>query len=67
MENIFKNIERNYGIAPIPEDATSTMAYVPFQINESMYSPDVGLENGTMFKSLNKPFYGNCRGGFKHG
>lgn len=63
MENVFlKNIERDYGISPLPEDATSTMAYVPFQINQAMYSPDVGLENGTMFKSLNKPFCGGKGG-----
>lgn len=42
----------------IPEDATVTMAYVPLQLEVITYEDEKGLENGTLFPALNKPFAG---------
>lgn len=57
-------IMAEYGITPLPKDATEAMAYVPFQ----PYAPELcqavlGYENGTMFRALHKPFYGSKCGG----
>lgn len=51
------------GITPLPENPVTTMAYVPFQTNTTMYSPENALKFGTAFVDLNKPFYaygGRC-------
>jgi len=37
------------------------MVYVPVQKWENIYTPSVGLERGTIFKELDKPFYGGRR------
>ena len=37
------------------------MAYVPMQRWETPYEPAEGLENGTIFPSLNLPFLGGSR------
>lgn len=60
IEEIFES----YGISPIPENYTEAMAYVPFQSNDvKFYSIPHGFEVGTIFPSLNKPFYGQkCKG-----
>lgn len=42
----------------LPEDATVTMAYIPLQLELITYEADKGLENGTIFPALNKPFMG---------
>lgn len=42
----------------LPEDATVTMAYVPLQLEVITYEDEKGLENGTIFPALNKPFMG---------
>jgi hypothetical protein len=34
------------------------MAYVPFQSWEQPYDPAVGLQRGTIFPGLDKPFLG---------
>ena len=53
------DIMKSYGIAPLPEDTQEAMAYVPFQSNSPLLcKPHLGYENGTIFKTLNKPFYG---------
>ena len=66
MEN-FESVLASYGISPLPSDTTEAMAYVPFQpYNPSIYSPVHGLEAGTMFPSLDKPFYGSKCGGEKY-
>ncbi len=46
----------------IPEDATVTMAYVPLQLEIITYGNDEGLDNGTIFPALNKPFMGRMVG-----
>lgn len=47
-----------YGISPLPNDPVVAMAYVPFQVADSVYSAEQGLSSGTMFPELNKPFEG---------
>lgn len=60
----YESVFFDYGISPIPKDATEAMAYVPFQPNNApIYNPLQGFEAGTMFPSLDKPFYGcKCEG-----
>ena len=57
-KNIFEMKAREYGITPIPEDATVVMAYVPYQMSEGLevFSPERGICAGTMFPELDKPF-----------
>ena len=46
-------------------DQVVTMAYVPRQNLTCCYEPQVGLNRGTLFPELDKPFFGkqvNCRG-----
>lgn len=47
-----------FGIKPLPENPATTMAYVPFQTNTTMYPPELALKYGTAFLDLNKPFFG---------
>ena len=56
--------EGNYyfGLSPLPDDAATTMAYVPFQTDRDMYDEETALCKGTLFINLNKPF---CRGALK--
>ena len=44
------------------EEFPVAMAYVPWQRWETLYDPEKGLECGTIFPELNKPFLG-VRGG----
>ncbi len=41
-----------------PEEISLAMAYVPLQLELIVYDGDKGLENGTIFPALNKPFCG---------
>ena len=61
---INSDVMQEYGISPLPKDTVAGMAYVPFQSHSpATYHPIQGFENGTMFKSLNKPFFGkDCDG-----
>lgn len=63
MDNMEK-IMGEYGVKPLPEITSEAMAYVPYQPNGAdTLDPLQGFEAGTMFKTLNKPFYGKkCRG-----
>ncbi len=45
-------------ITALPEDTAVTMAYVPFQLDKSCYSPEKALQEGTLFPVLDKPFCG---------
>lgn len=57
-------IKQQYGISKLPENPVEAMAYVPFQPeNAKTYSPAQGFASGTMFPSLDKPFYGSKCGG----
>ena len=53
-----ENPENDYyfGIAALPDDPVTTMAYVPFQTDKTMYDDDDALCRGTLFINLNKPF-----------
>lgn len=42
----------------LPKDACVTMAYVPLQLELITYDDEKGLNNGTIFPALNKPFMG---------
>jgi hypothetical protein len=46
--------------SPLPAIPVPAMAYVPFQQfnNNAIYVPEKGLENGTIFPELDKPFLG---------
>ncbi len=41
-----------------PEDTAIAMAYVPWQKWEDLLEPCKGLEHGTIFSQLDKPFLG---------
>lgn len=44
----------------LPEIMTTTMAYVPFQVDISHYQAEDALKRGTLFSDLDKPFRGRC-------
>ena len=46
-----------------PADMPIAMAYVPWQKWQDIYEPCKGLESGTIFKELDKPFLG--KGGMR--
>lgn len=62
--DFIKDVMYSYGIPPLPEKPVEAMAYVPFQPDGAeSYSAVRGFEAGTMFPSLDKPWYGSkCRG-----
>ena len=39
-----------------PSDMVTTMAYVPFQTDKTVFEADVALNKGTLFTDLYKPF-----------
>ncbi len=54
----------DFFIKPIPKNASVTMAYVPFQNCDRLYSPEQAISQGTLFPDLNKPFLaGSDNGG----
>lgn len=63
--DLLRDVMMSYGIPPLPEKTVEGMAYVPFQPNSAQtYTAVRGFEAGTMFPSLDKPWYGEkCRGG----
>lgn len=46
------------GTSKLPKNPVVAMAYVPFQTCKDSYDAEMALCNGTLFKSLNKPFLG---------
>jgi len=59
MENlIYKRAScENYEFSPFPRKPRIAMAYVPYQQSlMSIYTPERGLEAGTLFPNLDKPF-----------
>ena len=53
-------LKEQYGLPAFPQATPEAMAYIPFQMNNSpTYSPTQGFASGTMFPTLNKPFYGS--------
>lgn len=55
-----ESVNEYFGISPLPKNPVTTMAYVPFQTNTTMYDIETGFKNGTIFTDLNKPFLGGC-------
>lgn len=55
-EELFRMASMQYGITPLPENPVVAMAYVPFQELDKIYSAEQGLNQGTMFPVLDKPF-----------
>ena len=51
-----------FGVSPLPDDAVTTMAYVPYQTDRDTFDDETALCKGTLFINLNKPF---CRGAIK--
>ncbi len=47
--------------SPLPAMPVVAMAYVPFQQYNTIYAPEKGLEVGTIFPELDKPFLGGAR------
>lgn len=45
---------------PFPAETPIAMAYVPFQQWNTVYTTEDGMQNGTIFPELHKPF---CPGG----
>ena len=45
-------------LTPLPAVTVPAMAYVPFQQFKTPYAPEKGLDQGTIFAELDKPFYG---------
>lgn len=57
-DNIYNKVSSEYGISPFPEDTVVAMAYVPYQNPVVIYPAEQGMEKGTLFPCLDKPFIG---------
>lgn len=55
-DTIYNMMSVAYGITPLPENPVVAMAYVPYQQMDTMYNAEQGLNRGTMFPVLDKPF-----------
>ena len=49
-------------VSALPENAVPAMAFVPFQLDRTAYSPEKALAAGTLFNVLDKPFKGRMIG-----
>ncbi len=55
--DVIKQLQNSdFFIAPLPKDTTVTMAYVPYQNADKLYSPEQAICMGTLFPELDKPF-----------
>ncbi len=43
-------------LSALPSDTVTTMAYVPFQTDKTVFEAEVALNKGTLFTDLYKPF-----------
>ncbi|MDD6488557.1 MAG: spore coat associated protein CotJA [Clostridia bacterium] len=50
-------------VQPLPKNTVVAMAYVPYQNAKKLYSAEHGIQMGTMFPELNKPFNPDCKNG----
>ncbi|HEX3027331.1 MAG TPA: spore coat associated protein CotJA [Clostridia bacterium] len=57
MKDLYDPKDRE--ISAFPSQTPVGMAYVPVQKFRSVYEPDVGLMQGTIFPDLDKPWLGN--------
>lgn len=51
-----KEFDSFKALSSLPEDTVTTMAYVPFQTDKSMFEAEIALCKGTLFSDLYKPF-----------
>ncbi len=62
--DIIKELQNSeFFVQPLPENPVVAMAYIPFQNAKKLYSAEHGIQAGTMFPELNKPFNPTCRDG----
>lgn len=52
------NCHRHCVTTALPDDPQAVMAYIPFQLDKTAYTPEKALEEGTLFTTLNRPFRG---------
>lgn len=64
MDNsMMEMVAGQYGITMLPSEPVIGMAYVPYQANgNDMYAAEQGIEAGTLFPNLDKPFEGETVG-----
>lgn len=64
MDNTMKNCctkeTADCDMTQLPSVVTTTMAYIPFQLDLSYYDSANALRRGTLFCDLDKPFKGRC-------
>ena len=58
MQRPSANCPCNCVTTALPNDPVVAMAYVPFQLDNTSYSAEKALCEGTLFPVLNKPFCG---------
>ena len=59
MENNDFDMQTNkHSISPFPDDTVVAMAYIPYQNPTVNYSVEQGIQRGTLFPCLDKPFHG---------
>ena len=58
IENVAALTKVYQPITPFPKETPLAMAYVPFQSFGKLYDETLGLDTGTMFPDLDKPFTG---------
>lgn len=64
--DVIKELQKSdFFVRPLPKDTVVAMAYIPFQNATKLYSPEHGIQTGTMFPELNKPFMPGCSKGGK--
>lgn len=62
--DVIKELQNSdFFIRPLPKSTALAMAYVPFQNAVKLYSPEQGIQAGTLFPELNKPFLGADKNG----
>ena len=61
QEDMECNCHKYCVTSALPDDPQVTMAYVPFQLDKTAYTPEKALMEGTLFTTLNNPFYGRSR------
>lgn len=55
--NNYSNICQSSNTTPFPENYLYGHAYTPVQTLNNTFTPEVGLENGTIFPELVSPYY----------
>ena len=55
--DVIKELQNSdFFIRPFPKNTPIAMAYIPYQNAKKLLSPEQGIQTGTMFPELNKPF-----------